>query len=534
MARTHQLPEEPLENDFIYETDEGFNAFMHKQMDRAPWSMISIGIHAILIALCLLIPWESPAKPVKQIFYATLDQETPEEPIDEDDEWEEEKELNPELEPTENPVEKENAIQDNITESDNDQDFNQDLGNSEVAMSEQDLNFDSTQTHMGFGGGPAGDFGSRRGGKANKVAINGGKGTQSAVASGLKWLRDHQNSNGSWSTRSFFSRCGKSHGRNGRCSGVGNGPYDPGNTGLALLAFLGAGHTHHQKGPYQSTVKKGLKYLKSIQDAEGCFGPRKGHFMYNHTIAALAITEAYGLTQSFTLRACAQLGIEFLAKAQNPYLAWRYIVQPVNNPNAKPPHYNDSSVTGWVVMVLKSAKIAGLEVPHECFEGARDWFDSVTDEQYYRTGYVVKGDRGARLKSQIGIFGHSESMTAVAVMSRVFMGMERHDPRVRGGAELLLQSLPEWSTDHGTSKIDYYYWYYGTLAMFQMGGDYWKSWNVRMKKAIVELQNVDKGTCLHGSWDPVGAWGSIGGRVYATAINVLSLEIYYRYDRVFR
>ena len=37
-----------------------------------------------------------------------------------------------------------------------------------------------------------------------------------------------------------------------------------------------------------------------------------------------------------------------------------------------------------------------------------------------------------------------------------------------------------------------------------------------------------------GSWDPIGAWGGPGGRVYATAINVLSLEIYYRYARVFR
>ena len=41
-------------------------------------------------------------------------------------------------------------------------------------------------------------------------------------------------------------------------------------------------------------------------------------------------------------------------------------------------------------------------------------------------------------------------------------------------------------------------------------------------------------SCDDGSWDPaVDKWGSIGGRVYATAINVLTLEVYYRYAHVF-
>ena len=36
----------------------------------------------------------------------------------------------------------------------------------------------------------------------------------------------------------------------------------------------------------------------------------------------------------------------------------------------------------------------------------------------------------------------------------------------------------------------------------------------------------------HGSWDPVGAWGSAGGRVYATAINCLTLQVWTRYQRI--
>jgi hypothetical protein len=51
-----------------------------------------------------------------------------------------------------------------------------------------------------------------------------------------------------------------------------------------------------------------------------------------------------------------------------------------------------------------------------------------------------------------------------------------------------------------------------------------------MKNALVPTQKREG--CENGSWDPIGAWGTAGGRVYATAINCLSLEIYYRYGRV--
>ncbi len=35
--------------------------------------------------------------------------------------------------------------------------------------------------------------------------------------------------------------------------------------------------------------------------------------------------------------------------------------------------------------------------------------------------------------------------------------------------------------------------------------------------------------CRRGSWDPTGRWSPQGGRVYSTALAVLTLEVYYRY-----
>ncbi|MFO0982900.1 MAG: hypothetical protein U1E76_14410 [Planctomycetota bacterium] len=38
--------------------------------------------------------------------------------------------------------------------------------------------------------------------------------------------------------------------------------------------------------------------------------------------------------------------------------------------------------------------------------------------------------------------------------------------------------------------------------------------------------------CKTGSWEPTDRFG-YSGRIYSTAINVLSLEVYYRFDNAF-
>jgi hypothetical protein len=468
------------------------------------------------------VTWEKPQERKITEFTATLENEDELEEPEKEDDWEEEKELDPDQEPTENPVHKPDAIEADHNETDNDEDFQLNKGENMDALADTPFSGKSTNTAIGMGGGAAGAFGGRRGGRANLVAKGGGRGTQSAVDMGLKWLKNHQDPRtGKWDSDDFQAQC-----KTNTCSGRGEPWCDAGQTGLALLAFLGAGYTHTTESKYKQTVKSGLRYLQDIQDGEGCFGSRTGHFTYNHCIAALAMAEAYGMTKSLVLKDTAQRGIDFLIKAQNPGLGWRYSVQSGDN---------DTSVTGWAVMALKSAKVAELSVPSGSFEGAKNWLDSVTDEQYYRTGYLQKGDSGARLQSQVGRFTSVESCTAISIMSRIFMGADRSDPLLRGQGDLLSQNLPRWSPNGGPggeSRIDFYYWYYGTLAMFQLGGDYWKAWNESMKDAIVRNQNKDGDE--RGSWDPKGAWGRAGGRVYATSVNVLSLEIYYRYERVFK
>ena len=54
-----------------------------------------------------------------------------------------------------------------------------------------------------------------------------------------------------------------------------------------------------------------------------------------------------------------------------------------------------------------------------------------------------------------------------------------------------------------------------------------------LKSAVIEHQHVDRARDEYGSWDPLDPWSSVGGRVYSTALNCLTMEVYYRYPRVF-
>jgi hypothetical protein len=271
-------------------------------------------------------------------------------------------------------------------------------------------------------------------------------------------------------------------------------------------------------------VRNGLKWLASAQDAEGAFGSRVGQgWMYDHAIASLAYAEAYGMTGAVLLKDRAQRGIDFLHAARNPYSAWRYGVRDGDN---------DTSVTGWAVMALKSAKLAGLETDPAAFRDALAYVDRMTDPDFGKVGYQMRGGQPARTAAMAERFpaDRTESLTAVGVLTRFFCGQDAKEPAVAKGLGLLRKKLPLWDADAGT--IDMYYWYYGTLAAFQAGGDLWREWNAALKPAVVDRQRREADLCTRGSWDPEDPWAEEGGRVYSTAMMCLCLEAWERYHRV--
>ncbi len=342
-----------------------------------------------------------------------------------------------------------------------------------------------------------------------------------AIGVALDWLSNHQAPDGHWDCAGFTAQC-----KDPSCAGAGSSTNDIGVTGLALLCFLGAGETHDH-GTHALTLKKGLNYLRSVQDSDGCYGKRIGqHFMYNHACAALAMTEAYGMTNNNVFKEPAQQGINFILRAQNPYSAWRYAFPPDGD--------NDTSVTGWMIMALKSAQLSSLTVDKNAFQSAMNWITDVTDPVTGRTGYSERGSSPSRLTETMLKFPaeRSESMTAVGMVVRCFAqsDVRSKDPMLDKGAQLLVSMLPTWNTASG--DIDFYYWYFGTLAMLQVGGERWDKWRTALETASGGHQRSDKSQCAAGSWDALDPWSTSGGRIYATALNCLSLETCQRYKDV--
>ncbi len=379
-------------------------------------------------------------------------------------------------------------------------------------------------------GGAGGAFRSRGGAAARESNR-----TRGAVEEGLRWLAAHQSPDGGWEAAGFRHWC-DGEPVDGGPDGEGNASYDVGVTGLSLLAFLGAGYTNRGEHEFARTVAKGLRHLKTVQDAEGCFGPRASqHFIYAHAAAALAMVEAYGMTGSPIFRGSAQRALDFGALARNPYVGWRYGVKPGDN---------DTAVTGAMLAAFHSARLtnedaerrgrpAPLILDGAAFDGARAWVDKMTDPDTGRTGYIQRGGSPARAQATIDQFpaDRSESMTAVGILIRTWSGEDpRRSKMIEKSARLLQAKPPRW--DDGA--IDMYYWTYGAMAAYQVGGGTWRTWARALQQAVVGHQRKDTDVCHDkGSWDPVGAWGADGGRVYATAMMTLALETSYRYDRAF-
>jgi hypothetical protein len=412
-----------------------------------------------------------------------------------------------------------------------------------------------------------GPFGPRRGPRgpqSEKGGDGGGWQMDKLVLDGLRWLARHQNADGSWTAAGVREHCTA----DAPCPDpkqVWTRNYDEGLTGMALLSFLGAGFSHEskqwlldpntqQRWQVGEVVKNGLRWLKGRQNEDGSFS-RDRAFLYNEALGALALTEAYGLTQHSAWREPAQRAIDFLQRAQRPnpsgsgLWGWRYASRQeieakypggsLDETGKKELFDADLSVTGWCVMALKSAQLSKLRVAPESLQGAlafTQWV-SLPDGQ---AGYLDPKVAGQKVSGVDDHFQyHTASMSALAMCVRAFTAHDAADPFLEPAARRIAADLPRQGKDG--LEADYYYWYYGSLALHQFdgpdspraSGKYWGPWNKAMVEALTATQNHDARSCHDGGWLVPDRWCHSGGPVYATALNVLTAEVYYRYANAF-
>lgn len=319
-----------------------------------------------------------------------------------------------------------------------------------------------------------------------------GEGTMDAVELALKWLAHHQEPDGSWNATLYE---GKHEDRVSM-------------TGVAVLAFLGAGYSEHVR-PYQATLRRAIQYL-NLQVSEKKDRPHFGN-NYGSAIALMALAESsiFGSKSATHGNAnlIAQMFID-MYKGQG----WEYQDGGF-----------DFSVSGWVALGLKSAQAADLpamKTPEaiKMFEQYKKWVQTMSSNDTGLGRY--RPDRET-----------SPQMTWVGMFQRQFLGFSRSDPFLVKAQENSDEWIESGKWVGSDVPGDIYGIYYGTLSAFQQQGKFWKAWNHRMKNTLLHSQEKGDPRGLGGSWGPTsGVVGENGGRVMTTALACLCLEVYYRYE----
>ena len=416
------------------------------------------------------------------------------------------------------------------TEDDN---ISKDAKGREEAISDSELGGTGAFIAIGPGGGSKGAFGRRTGGGDKRVIGRAygphSKGVMTTLDGALKWLKRHQNENGMWSAQNYFNAC-KDEGP--KCEpGKGAQGADEAMTAYAVLCFLGAGYDHKTPNKYRQVVKKGLEWIVANQKADGLIGSRN----YEHPIATQALAEAYAMTNDPELRVPAQKAVDIIIARQSidskaadkeyAALGWDYV-----NPNA---NRNDSSVTGWNVMALKSAVAAGLSVKNS-LEGSKKWLEGAwkasnpnwakLSDPYKDTSifpYIWNASEGKTDKDHLSFIG---------ALCAVFLGHRDGDPML---SSLLNDMDQRWLTT-GKWKDNAYCIYYASLAAFQ-SGDHWLKWRDAYMPYLIQTQWTEaEGACKSGTWNygKQEFHGSDTSRVLIHCYYTLSLEVAIRYEEV--
>lgn len=398
--------------------------------------------------------------------------------------------------------------------------------------------------------------------------------SEAAVEQSLKWLSSMQSADGHWDAETHgagrvdVDEKGVKRNFAGRDS-------DTGLSALVTLSFLGAGYTH-EEGKYAIDVDRALDWILSQQDSEGSLAGNAHHYarMYCHAMATYALAEAIGMQDNMVLgpivdphdiavgsltmqtihsqlmmqqgfmpggitaaanaaitanaettgyrlrkvddirlRSALLRAITYTISQQDPDSGgWRY----------KFGQEGDVSMFGWQMMSLKSASIAGVRIDPTVRKRMIQFLNSVRQGNEgglfgYRRSVIVNGQRTEPI---------NPTMTAEALFCQQMLGYPRESAASREAVQYLLANMPR------LSKLNMYYWYYGTLAMYQFGGRPWEQWNSVVRDTLIGEQR--QGGPLAGSWDPKGPWGPYGGRLYSTALSTLTLEVYYRLLPLYR
>ena len=303
-------------------------------------------------------------------------------------------------------------------------------------------------------------------------------------------------------------------------------------TGLAVLAFQAGGHyDFNNRRIFRSASATGSigwwptsGPTAALLDRDHGTGACN---MYEHGIAAFALADACEMAASLQrepfdrYRQATQKAVQFIHYAQHDDGGWRYTEDDRDGherrfrlrlagpgPEDRPPGRDQRSQRG-------------LHRPHgRLLSSAAK--TSASGRTFYQPGHNLPSD----------------APTAIGMLVHQFILEQPDSPLVASGAKLpgrrgriVVQARPQAAEEkairRGAGRL---------LHVLQRdpghvpgGRSAVEALERRRSRPLVDRQCGEDEGCRRGSWDPTGRWSPEGGRVYSTALAVLTLEVYYRY-----
>jgi hypothetical protein len=290
-------------------------------------------------------------------------------------------------------------------------------------------------------------------------------------------------------------------------------------TALAILAMGSVGHQPGDATPEGRAMKRALNFVlqPDRQEDDGYFGRKDGSRMYGHGIVTLMLAEMLGMggdaQMDEQLRTRCRKAIELVLRSQkvpkndNSRGGWRY------SPDASD---SDMSVTVWQTMALRAAKNAGFDVPKEAIDEAVRYIKRAYEPTDERRGAVRYGGFGYQGR------GREISTTAEGLLALLVCG-DYESEEVLGASERLFKE--------GIKQAErwfFYTTYYYAQGMYQRGGKFATEGERVVADVLLPIQSRE------GWWEGAGGEEKGGGRVYATAMAVLSLAVKNHYLPIYQ
>ena len=295
--------------------------------------------------------------------------------------------------------------------------------------------------------------------------------TEAAVIKVLWWLKDQQNTDGSW----------------GKANSVAN-------TSLAVLTYLAHGEYPGSESPYRKdfgpVVQLAIDYLISHlrTDVQPCrFDPTDGN-EYSFLLGAYALSEAYGMTQNPNCKDAALQCLYRIVENQSSTGGWDYKL----NKNST---RDDLSYAGWAIQALKAGKMAELH-PEGLDQAISKAINCLKKRSYSKSS-------GFTYTPTTNNNGGSTGLAGVGTLAMQLLG-RGGEKEVQNALEVMRDWKPAFDPNEVAAKSPggspQYYCYYATQCKYQAGMKAgatkadevsWQKWNTEMKKlypaSIIDL-----------------------------------------------